>query len=143
MWHFCRKSSDRTAPVREVTRTNCSQVVKIALLSEVFRQDVREVTRTDCRLMARMALSSEGFRQDVREANENRLQSGCKCGTFVGRVPTGRHLSEKSQEQTAVRLLKDCTFVGSVPTGCQRSHKNRLQSDGEDCTFIGRVPTGL
>ena len=29
------------------TRTDCSQVVKIATLSEGFRQDVREVTSSD------------------------------------------------------------------------------------------------
>jgi hypothetical protein len=57
--------------VREVTRTDCSLVGKMALLSEEFRQDVREVTRTDCSLMAKMALLSEEFRQDVREVTSS------------------------------------------------------------------------
>jgi len=71
MWHFCRKSSDRTAEksqeqtlqsgcedghfvgrvrqdFREVTRTDCSLIAKMALLSEEFRQDGREITRTEC-----------------------------------------------------------------------------------------------
>ena len=53
--------------VRDVTRTDCTQIAKVALLSAGFRQDVREVTRTDCSLMAKIALLSEEFRQDVRE----------------------------------------------------------------------------
>ena len=71
--------------VREVTRTDCSLVGKMALLSEEFRQDVREVTRTDCSLMAKMALLSEEFRQDVREVTRTNCKSAhqhfCRKGS--------------------------------------------------------------
>ena len=85
--------------------------------------------------MARMALSLEGFRQDVREANENRLQSGCECGTFVGRVPTGRQRSHKNRLQSGCALghfvergvgshvVKLNIFVGRAPTRCPNTGK--------------------
>ena len=74
--HFRRKSSDRMSEksqeqmtvrqdVREVTRTDCSLMARVALVSEEFRQDVREVMKQDCSQIAKTALLSEGFRQDV------------------------------------------------------------------------------
>ena len=61
-----KKSRGQTAvDVREVTRTDCSLLVKMTLLSEEFRQDGKEVTRTDCSQVVNMVILSEGFRQDV------------------------------------------------------------------------------
>ena len=99
-------------------------------MSEVFRPDVREVTRTDCSLMARMALSSEGFRQDVREANENRLQSGCECGTFVGRVPTGRQRSHKN------RLCSQVVKMAILLEGFRQDFREVMRTD---CSLIAKM----
>ena len=98
------RSEEFQQDVRDVTRTDCTQIAKVALLSAGFRQDVREVTRTDCSQIAKMALLSEEIRQDVKEvtrtdcsgcqrSHENRLQPVGEDDTFVGRVPTGRQRS--------------------------------------------------
>jgi len=134
------RSEEFQQDVREVTRTDCSQIAKMALLSEEIRQDVKEVTRTDC--------------SGCQRSHENRLQPVGEDGTFVGRVPTGRQRSHEN------RLQSGCEhghFVGRVPTGCRihfcenhrktcilRSksmHERCGQSRCESQPFVGRAPT--
>ena len=73
MWHFCRKSSDRTA--------------------EKSQEQTLQSGCEDGHFVGRVPT---GFQR----SHENRLQSDREDGTFVGRVPTGRQRNHKNRVQS-------------------------------------------